>query len=183
MQEIGVMRNKLYILGLVIVFVVLSCSSVRVMVNYDETAVFSNYRTFYFVRPKQQPGPGGAVRNPIFTREIMREMRPILESKGFAEAPSRDKADLLVIFYAAVRNRRDFVPPTYRVGRFGRVWRARPGGFVNFKEGTLVVDIVDRRRQELVWEGVGRGVLDRVNPAKYLVASVEEVLKEFPPEE
>lgn len=177
------MRNTFYILGLVIVFVFSSCSSVRVTVNYDEAAVFSDYRTFYFVRPKQQPRPGGAVRNPIFTREVMREMKPILESKGFAEAPTREEADLLIVFYAAVQNRRDFVPPTYRVGRFGRVWRARPGRFVNYKEGTLVIDIVDRKKQELVWQGVGRGVLDRVNPAKNLVDSVEEVLKEFPPEQ
>ena len=177
------MRNKFYILGLVIVLVFLNCSSVRVTVNYDEAAVFSSYRTFYFVRPKQQPRPGGAVRNPIFTKEVMREMGPILESKGFAEARTREEADLLVVFYAAVQNRRDFVPPTYRVGRFGRVWRARPGRFVNYREGTLVVDIVDRRKQELIWQGVGRGVLDRVNPMKNLVGSVEEVLKEFPPEE
>ncbi len=160
----------------------LACSSVRVVVDYDEATDFGAYRTFQFVHPKHQARGGAPVRNPVFNRDVMREIKPILESKGFAEAPNRDRADLLIVFYAAVQNQRDFVSPSYRIGRWGRVWAVRPGHFVNYKEGTLVIDIVDRKKQDLVWQGVGRGVLDRVNPRKDLIEAVEKILEKFPPE-
>ena len=110
-------------------------------------------------------------------------IKPILESKGYAEAASQQDADLLVVFYAAVQNRRDFVPPTYRTGRWGRVWRTSPGHVVHYKEGTLVIDIVDRKKKELVWQGMGKGVLDRAEPARNLVEAVQKILEEFPPEQ
>jgi hypothetical protein len=112
----------------------------------------------------------------------MQEIKPVLESKGLTEASSRDGADLLIVFYAAVQNRRDWMPPTYRVGRFGRVWRTSPGHFHRYKEGTLVIDMVDNRKKELVWQGVGQGVLDRANPAQDLVSAASKILQEYPPE-
>ncbi|MFH1941838.1 MAG: DUF4136 domain-containing protein [bacterium] len=161
----------------------MGCASVRVNVNYDESVVFSDYRTFAFVRPRQQQmARRNAVRDPLITEEMMEEIRPIMESKGFVEAGSQEEADLLVVFYAAVHNQREFVPPTYRVGRWGRVWSARPGHFVNYKEGTLVIDMVDQTKKELVWQGVGSGVLDRVQPARNLVEAVAKILEKFPPE-
>jgi len=176
-------KNILVWFGVIAYLGLMGCSSVRVMVNYDQDAVFSDYKTFYFVRPKQKPKRGGAVRNPLFTKDVMNEIRPIMESKGFAEAATRDEADLFVIFYAAVQNRRDFLPPTYRVGRWGRVWRTSPGHFVHYREGTLVIDMVDNTKKELVWQGVGQGVLDRDDPARNLVEAVEKILEKFPPEQ
>jgi hypothetical protein len=174
-------RNRIIILLIVsVVLGFIGCASVRVNVNYDESVVFSDYRTFIFVRPRQhQMARQDAVRDPLITKEMMDEIGPIMESKGFVEAGSQEEADLLVVFYAAVHNQREFVPPTYRVGRWGRVWRARQG---NYKEGTLVIDMVDRMKKELVWQGVGSGVLDRVQPARNLVEAVSKILEKFPPE-
>ena len=141
----------------------------------------------------------GVIKNPDFTdykiptvmdiqyirAGIVEEKEPSgpFKAKGFSEATSREAADMLVVFYAAVHNRRDFVPPSYRVGRWGRVWRTSPGHVVRYKEGTLVIDIVDQKRKELVWQGVGKGVLDRSNPASNLLEAVQKILEKFPPEE
>ena len=177
------MKKTLILLGISGLIMVIGCASVSVSVNYDEAVDFSEYQSFHFIKqnPKQQQRRG-VVRNPLFTKDVMNEIRPILESKGFSEAPSRDRADMLVVFYAAVQNRRDFVAPTYRVGRWGRVWRTSPGHVVRYKEGTLVIDIVDQKKKELVWQGVGKGVLDRSNPGSNLVEAVNEILEKFPPE-
>jgi hypothetical protein len=162
------------------VFLVLAaCSSMRVAVQYDEKTDFRAYHTFFFSPSKANlPGPG---RNPLFTKEILGEVRTVLEQKGFSEASGPGQADLMVHFYAMVQNRRDFAPPVYRVGRYGRVWKARPGHVVNYKEGTLVIDMVDRTKDELVWEGEGQGVLDRRDPSSHLMDAVKEVLAPFPP--
>lgn len=178
------MKKYFILFGIVLIISLMGCASVRVAVNYDEEADFGEYQSFYFVKPshRQERGPRRqAVQNPIFTKEVMREIKPIMESKGFVEAASLKDADLLVVFYAAVHNRRTYVAPSYRVGRWGRVWRTSPGHFVNTKEGTLVIDMVDNQEKELVWQGVGTGVLDRFNPQKDLVFAVQEILDKFPP--
>jgi hypothetical protein len=154
-----------------------SCAPVAVTVQYEPAADFAAYKTFFLVPPKtERPG-----RRPLFTAEVLSEIRSSLEKKGLAEAPDRESADLLVHFYAMVKNRRDFVPPAYRVGRWGRVWAVRPGHVVHYKEGTLVVDMVDRARHELVWEGEGRGVLDRSDPGADLAGRVAKILDNYPP--
>ena len=177
------MKKKLIFISIVLIFILASCSSVRVMVNYDDTITFSDYRTFRFVSPRrQQANRTGVVTNPLVTGEVMREIKPIMESKGLTEAVSENAADLLIVFYASIQNRSDYVPATYTVGRWGRVRRTSPGHVVQYKEGTLVIDIVDRQKREMVWQGIGRGVLNRNNPAENIVESVQEILETFPPQ-
>lgn len=158
------------------------CSSIHVSVHYDEEIDFRQYRTFRFHRPGMRAEGRGPAGNPLFTKEVMDEIRPLLETRGFQEAAQGEEPDFLVIFYASVRNRRDWVAPTYRVGRWGRVHRTSPGHVVHYKEGTLVIDIVDSRKKELIWQGIGRGLLDRDRPAGDLVDAARRVLEGFPPE-
>lgn len=155
------------------------CSSMNVMVKYDDEVDFEKYKTFQFVKPKRQNKK--SVRDPFFNKEVMREIRPLMAEKGFQQADNLKEADLLVHFYAYVKNRRDYVPPAYHVGRWGRVRRVRPGHVTHYKTGTLVIDIVDAKAKEVVWQGIGKGVLERFDPSTQLVHAVEEVLKEFPP--
>ncbi|MFC1502175.1 DUF4136 domain-containing protein [bacterium] len=177
------MKRIMWFLSTILLIVVISCSSVRVHVNYDESADFLDYHSFFFVKSK----PSAQVRRGrsqplVFSKSILNEIQNTLESKGFAKASVKEKADLLVIFYTQIHNRTNVVQPTYRVGRWGGVWRTRPGRVVRYKEGTLVIDIVDREKQELIWQGVGNGVLDRVNPTRNLAEAAAEILKKFPPE-
>ena len=183
MENVVMEKKIVFSMLLCVILFAAACSSMKVTVNYDQDASFGDYKTFQFVSPKRQQQAGGrAIANPLFTKEVLREMRPIFESKGLTQATTMGEADILVVFYAAIKNRRDFVAPTYRVGRWGRVHRTSPGHVVNYKEGTLVIDIVDREKKELVWQGVGKGVLDRDNPGKNLVEAVQQVLEKFPPQ-
>jgi len=159
------------------------CASMRVAVNYDETADFSQFKTYYPIRPELKGNPGARRQRVLFNKQVLSEIQGIMEAKGFALASSPGEADLLMHFFTLIRNQRDYVPPTYRVGRWGRRWVATPGHTVHYKEGTLGIDMVDRFRKELVWQGIGKGALDKANPQKNLVEAVSEVLKDFPPTE
>ncbi|NQT23778.1 DUF4136 domain-containing protein [candidate division KSB1 bacterium] len=172
-------RFGLTILAILVLFS--GCASMRVVINYDETADFSQYKTYYPVKPQLKAGPGAKRQQVLFDKQVLGEIQQIMEAKGFQIAGSPKEADLLMHFYSMIKNERDYVPPTYRVGRWGRRWVAQPGHVVHTKEGTLGIDMVDRFRKELVWQGIGKGVLDKANPRKNLVESVAEVLKDFPP--
>ncbi|MBN2102943.1 DUF4136 domain-containing protein [bacterium] len=173
------MKKLILILILMGAIIMNGCSSMNVMVKYDDEVNFEKYKTFKFVRPRRQDQK--SVRDPFLNKEVMQEISSMMEERGFEEAESMEKADLLVHFYAYVRNRSNYVPPTYHLGRWGRVRHVRPGHVMHYKTGTLVIDIVDAGAKEVVWQGVGKGVLDRFDPSTQLVQAVEEVLKDFPP--
>ncbi len=172
---------KIMTISILIMFVLtLGCASVRVAVEYDESVDFSAYQSFAFVQPKRANANTG--RKRLMTKEMMQQTKPILEAKGLSEAGRRQEADVLIVFYTKVRNQADYVPATYHVGRWGRVRRVSPGHVVRYKEGTLVIDIVDRQKKELVWQGVGQGVLNRSNPMENFIEAVNEILERYPPE-
>lgn len=176
------MKTKIFFsIILTAVFLISSCATMRISVNYDKEINFSEYKTYRFVFPKHKQEKRGQKNNPIFTKNMMNEIRPIMEAKGYTEAESQNDADILLHFYTYVKNRKDWVPATYRVGRWGRTWRTSPGHVRHYKEGTLGIDIVDREEKMLIWQGIGTDVLDHHNPQANLVEVVEEILEKYPP--
>ena len=174
----------LSVISVIIVMYCISCSTVRVSVNYDQSANFNRYKTYSLIKASDNKKRRiNAVRNPLLKKDILNQIKAIFSEKGYSEAASKENADFQVIFYTNVQDKKNWVPPTYRTGRWGRTRKVRPGHVVNYKEGTLVIDIVDAEQKELVWQGVGKDVLNRTNPEDNFVSSVREILKDFPPEE
>mgnify|MGYP006308901649 CR=1 FL=1 len=167
---------KSVILFLLPLLCIISCSGVRVAVNYDTEINFSDYETYTFAEPRQNK----AGYQHFVTKSILLEIDPLLKEKGL-EKTDPHRADLSVHFYTLVKNQRQVISPSYRVDRWGRVWQRRPGHVRKYKEGTLVIDIVDRRKKELVWQGVGSGVLTPHDPQEHFLDAVREILKDFPP--
>lgn len=162
---------------LILLLLLSGCSTVRVTVNYDDHVNFSDYKTFAFAEPRQNKKTG---YQHFVTKSILLKIEPLLEEKGLKKTTDRN-ADLMVHFYTLVKNQRQYISPSYRVDRWGRVWHQRPGHVRRYKEGTLVIDMVDRRQKELVWQGVGSGVLNPRNPQEHFLEAVQEILKDFPP--
>jgi hypothetical protein len=52
----------------------------------------------------------------------------------------------------------------------------------SYPEGTLVIDVIDRKSRELVWRGVGAGAFPQMNPSNEKVDKrVTRILQTFPP--
>ena len=49
-----------------------------------------------------------------------------------------------------------------------------------YKEGTLVIDIVDAAGKHLVWRGLGVGAMRDMHPGEPLRKAVADILKHFP---
>ncbi len=169
-------------LSIVMAIVAMGCSSMKVIIDYDDQFDFSAYRTFAFVpenRLPEKPKPD-VIRDPLFEKKAEKEISSILTARGFQAAAAPHQADFLIAYYATARNKATVTPPTYHIGRFGRRW-VTPGHVYHYQQGTLIIDIIDREKKELVWRGVGSNVLDRSDPKNNLLVAVEKVLQKFPP--
>jgi hypothetical protein len=115
----------------------------------------------------------------------------LLMQKGL-KAVAPDKADLIILTYAGVKDRVNLSTYGYSTGGYwGPYYGGYGGGYstqtvVNrYQEGTLHIDIMDSKEKALVWKGSGTGVIsDARSPQErqqIINEAVMEILDEFPP--
>ncbi|MBR0684093.1 DUF4136 domain-containing protein [Roseomonas eburnea] len=164
-----------------------ACATVpRVHVDQDPTADFARYRTFGWASPLGTDSFGyTSLTTERFKAAVEREMT----ARGYVMAPN---PDLLVNFSGRLRERTRVetmpAPPIGYYGyRFYGAWPAYAFGATTYvdqyTEGTLNVDLVDRARNALVWEGVAVGRVtqaDREHAAERIAAAVAAVFARFP---
>ncbi|PHK25445.1 lipoprotein [Nostoc linckia z15] len=171
---------------LLITAVAASCSSVRVSSDYDEAASFGTYKTYAFFKE----GLDKADISDLDKKRIMRAIDAEMQQKGFTKS---DKPDLLINLFT--KSSQQVNVNNWGYGGFGWGWGYGYGwgpGFyggypmvTSYPEGTLYIDLVDGNKKELVWQGVGSGVLTRDRDEKQdrINEFVQKILAQFPPQE
>jgi hypothetical protein len=159
------------ILPLFLLFLIASCSSVRVNSDYDKQVDFTPYKTFAF----HKTGIDKAEISDLDKKRILRSIDETMTAKGFTKS---DNPDLLISFFT--KEREEVNVNQFNAGwGYGWGWGWNPylwGGNTTVSrhtEGTLYIDIIDAKKKELIWQGEGEGVLTKDTNKK------EEVIKEF----
>ena len=162
-------------------------SEPRLRSSFDPQADFSAYRTYGFVEPLGTDRGGySTIVSSTLRTAVSREM----EQRGYVYAAT---PDLLVNFYARLREKQqvDVVPagppPFYYGYRYGYYapWLGYPNETLvrEYTEGTLNIDVVDRARKQLVWEGVAIGQVSEKklrDPAGALPPVVARIFSRYP---
>ena len=160
--------------------VVVGCSSVNeVAVDWDSEADFSGFKTFAF---SDEGMPFVNEKAGVIVREMLAAE---LGTKGFTEVETVD-ADFLMVLFPGQKDglRVDW----YSMG-YMPWWGMWGGGIgigartTDIKVGSLMVDIVDQRKKQLVWRGTAdiemkddiKRSMDRV------MSGIERMFKKFPP--
>ena len=162
-----------------VVFSTISCSSMTVRADHDSGHDFGTYDSFALFDRKGKE-PRRPQMSPIVDGRIAATIQADLQAKGF-DSTSPRQADFLVTFYTAIR-RRVVINNAgwYGWGRWG--WRGGTRWVNSYPEGTLVIDIIDRRDRQLVWRGVGESAFTKMNPSDQKVAKkVAKIMQSFPP--
>lgn len=165
-----------------------SCSTVSYVVDQDRDADFSTLRTFAWfelAEPARRPPPP-APANTLVSDRIRRSVTNELTAKGLSPA-AVGEADLLVTFHVALRERLAVHHGGWGFpygGRFwgpGFGWGGGPTTVRSFTEGSVVVDVLDADRRQLVWRGIAEGALRRPNPTDEDIAKVvNRLMASFP---
>ncbi len=163
-------------------------SSPRVTTEVDPSADFSAYRTFGFYAPLALEGEGYATPT---TEQIKAAARRQMEARGYAYRESEPDLWLNLNAYMQERTNVTSIPTvdyryyySYRARSYVAVphWRDRTE-VRRYTEGTLNVDLVDRRRNSLVWEGIAVGRMSRMTPddrADRIESTMSEIFAHYP---
>ena len=179
------MRNLcMLFLGLML-YLLAGCSSVTTNYDYDPGVDFSKFKTFAIDNPKI-PGDGLS-RNPLLRKRVDEAIQNSLEQKGYKMVDKSEDADMVVVAHGRSQEKTQITD----WGTYGwyRPWWGPYGGRVDvstYKEGTLVIDIVDMSDKELAWRGLATGIVEegQTDPQKIqqkVNTIVAKIMKDFPP--
>lgn len=161
------------------------CSSPRVITNVDPNADFARYRTYGFADPL---GTDSDEYQSLTSQFLKRAVSRELDARGYTAA---EQPDLLVNFYLHAKEKLSTTSsPSAYYGYRGYGGYGTWGGYggyettvTQYTEGTLNVDLVDKRRMQLVWEGAIIGqVTDEMRREleKSIDESVATLFESFP---
>ena len=158
-----------------------SCSSVKVVSDYDTKVDFSTYKTFAFYKK----GIDKASVSDLDKKRIMRAIENELNKKGLVKSTN---PDILVSIFTKSREKVNVTDNNLGYG-FG--WGYNPWFFgstnlnINqYTEGTLFIDFIDKNKNELIWQGIGSGAMKMSNIDKKderINEFVNKIISAYPP--
>lgn len=176
------MKHTLSLLA-ALVLAAAGCSTLSISTDFDKAADFSSYRTFTWKDT-------GELKDSLWTKRIEGVFSDTLAAKGLKKVDSG--GDLWVA--AHPRLTKETQINTYNTGwGYGYGWYGYGGmgmattTVTEIPVGTLMIDLVDAKKKELVWRGVasdtlntdpGRTAEDR---EKKLRAVAAEMFANYPP--
>ena len=181
-------RFSVWVVGLFVLALAGCATGPKITSEADPEADFGSYRTFGFYAPLALEKEGYATPT---TDRIKAAARAQLESRGYVYAA--EQPDLWVNLNAYMQEKTSVTSiPTvdynyyysYRARSYFAVpyWRDQTE-VRNYTEGTLNVDLVDRRKNRLVWEGIAVGRIAKLKPeerAARIDATMAEIFARYP---
>jgi len=172
------------ILSSLIAFIIFTaCSSLDITSDYDPSQDFSKYKTYRWAKSKERHEGDLLAKNFRLWRRVQSAVDKSLKEKGF-EKLDRGNPDFLVFIHAGVQQRMD----VYQSGYGYHGWWGPYGGHTSvshYKQGTLVIDVVDREEKELSWRGMASDVVQNYSDPEELQDEINYVvsamLDDFPP--
>jgi hypothetical protein len=146
--------------------------------DYDKATNFAAYRTYALK-------DGTKVGNPLIDNRIVEAIEAEMAAKGLTKDDT--KPDVLVTYHIAFDKEKDITAWSSGYGPYG--WHYGMGSTdVQVRQiliGTLVIDMADAQRKEVVWRGVGVKEIDtQAKPEKRdknIREAVKKICKNYPP--
>ena len=170
-------RTALLLAGLLLAPIVLVAQ--KTSFDYDKTANFGAMKTYALK-------DGTTTGDPLIDKRIVAAIEAELAAKGLTAAASAP--DVVVAYHIAFDKKQDITAySTGGVGayRWGGGWGTTDVRVNEILMGTLVIDVADAKKNEIVWRGMGVKEVDVQAKAdkrdKNITGAVKKILKDFPP--
>lgn len=135
-----------------------ACSTLETSADYDRATNFSTYKTYAWKETEPIP-------NQLLEQRIKSAVETTLNGKGLRKAPDGTDPDLWVVPHTRLNKQTQI--NTYNTGwGYGWGWGYGAGmgtttsTVSEIPVGSLIVDLVDAGKKQLVWRGTASKTLD-----------------------
>jgi hypothetical protein len=185
------MRNiKALVLSLIISLTIIACGpSLKVTSDSDSSVDFTKFKSFSLYG-----GSKNAHISPLNQDRIVNAIRNEMKGKGFVEDDT--SPDLLVNAVAILKDKQEVTASTNYYG-YGGAYRPYYWGagmstsssttydVQQYKDGSIIIDIVEAANKKLVWQGTGNSRIDKPvdgSEAETKIAgAINKIMESFPP--
>ncbi|MBW2293170.1 MAG: DUF4136 domain-containing protein [Deltaproteobacteria bacterium] len=181
-------QQILQVLAAGVIITALSCSTVRVETDYDPETDFGSLQTYAWMPDPPAVSSDPLLHNSLLDSRVRSAVDRALAAKGIRKV-SAEEASFLVNYYISLEHkiRVDSIPVS-NYGYRGAGWR---GGLLiearvhQYDEGTLILDVVDPQKNELLWRGSGSTQAGKTSTPEARKKKIDEIVSKllatFPP--
>lgn len=152
----------------------------KVDTDWDHNANFSNYKTYAWMDNKN------GVKEQLWDQRIVQNIDSQMAAKGFRQVARNNNPDILLVYHAGVKQNVSVMGYNYG---YGPGWRWGGGmGMTRYDPvvenvGTLVVDMVDGKSNQVVWRGTASDTLSDKSDKNVgkLQKTVTKLFSKYPP--
>lgn len=172
------------LLPLLILLIMTSCATVNVNTDYDKSTTFSDYKTYAYYKK----GIDHVKISDFDKRRILTAIDSVMLSKNFTKS---ETPDMMINFYTDAE--KDVTLNSYYAG-YGFGWGYGWGWGMGYPfgggtytstsiKGILTIDVINAKKNELIWQGIGSGTLGQNsnNKDEMIRDFVSQILMSFPP--
>lgn len=183
------MKKIIFLLPAIIAF---SCSSIKVMTDFDPSTDFSQYKSLEYYGWAEN---SDKILTKFDKDRIENSFANEFTRRGISLA-DKGQGDMVVSLYIVTEKKTSTKAYTNNYGGYGygRYYGYGPGwgwggghstttySTYDYVEGTLIVSVFDAEKKELIWEAVGRGIIDedRKDADKKVARAVEQIMYKYP---
>jgi hypothetical protein len=176
-------RNFSIIIVSIFLLIFSGCNTLKVTTDFDKTIDFTKYKTYSFYKLKATDNV-----SQLNQERILRSIKNEMNKKGFIEKD--DAPDMLINTTAILQDKQSISSNTYGYGGYYRPygWGAGYGATTTmnvyeYKDGSIIIDILDATTQKLIWQGIGNKEIDAPsnNPDATIADAVMQIMYGFPP--
>jgi hypothetical protein len=187
------MKKNIFVF-LIASIVLAGCSGLTVVADFDPSVDFNQYKTFEYYGWIEE---SDRVLNDLDRRRIESAFGAEFEARGLKYV--EEGGDMVVGLFILAEQKTQTTAQTTQMGGgygggYGGYYGHGPGwgwggghstttySEYDYVEGTLVCDIYDKAKEQLVWEGVGKGTIND-NPQKReqsIPEAVKKIMAKYP---
>lgn len=177
--------KKIILPILALTLIITGCSTLKVFTNLADGADMSTYKSFNF-SPADKTEVASTYFSEINQNRVKEAIAKELATMGYTIST---KPDLMISIFLKVQDKQEVVSSYPYAGRGDFIgiyggYRYEPSSttVINYTEGTLIIDLVDTSKNQLVWQGVAVDTISRnsKNAAENINDAIAKVFLQFP---
>lgn len=158
-------------------------TNIEVKTDFDQSADFAKYQTFAFAGMTDL-NQAGVLSNSLMRKRIESALTEELTKKSLRQVELDQNPHLLVHYWVGMKDKQVVDTTAPSMGSYG--WHGRygyGGGYApvttyEYQQGTLITDLIDAAKKELVWRATMMANLE-ANSADNIEVGKKAIAKAF----
>ena len=179
------MRTSVPLCSILLAVCAAACSTPTVGYDYERGTNFGAYHTYAWIMGAQEATGDRRVDSSLVDARIRTAIDSQLRTKGYL-ASANGSPDFFVAYHAGLKDMMKGASTQSYIGDRAHGTFTTLSDIQSYNEGTLLIDIVDAKSQQLVWQASAKADVDQSLGPKERDARVNSVVRamlaHFPPQ-